>query len=206
MSSPTPQTSTSTPAEYSAAKDPVVPIWLIVVLFMLVYWGAVYFDEHGGGFEPKVYTPYASAQQLKTYQVGGPPPLAELGEAVYNRPTCVTCHQGNGQGQPGTFPPLAGSDFVNDKEPGRIIRIVLQGFQGSGLVVSGKPFPTTGQMVPWHALSDDDIAAVITYVRQAWGNKAPPVTPERVRAVRAKVPVSHPPFTPDEIMKVSPSD
>ena len=183
-----------------------MPIWLIVVLFMLLYWGAVYFDEHGGWFESKVYSPYVSADEVKTFQVAGGPSIHDLGFTVYNRPTCVVCHQANGMGQPGTFPPLVGSDFVNEKDPGRIIRLVLQGFQGPGLVVSGKPFPTGSSMVPWNSLSDDDIAAVLTYVRSEWGNNAPAVTPEQVHAVREKV-ASHPlPFSPDEIMKISPSE
>jgi mono/diheme cytochrome c family protein len=208
MSSPTNQPATSAPAGDSTARNPTVPIWLIVVLFMLAYWGAVYFDENGGWFQPQVYSPYVSAEQLKTFQVAGGPTMAELGEAVYNRPTCVVCHQATGLGQPGTFPPLAGSDWVNEKDPGRIIRIVLQGFQGPGLVVNGKPFNTCSAMVPWNSLSDEDIAAVLTFVRgnKAWGNNAPPVTPEQVRAIREKVPISHPAFTPDEILKISPSE
>ena len=68
-----------------------MPIWLIIVLFLLVYWGAVYFDEHGGWFDPQVYTPYVSAEQLKTYQVAGGPRIRERGRQVYGR-TCVTCH------------------------------------------------------------------------------------------------------------------
>jgi mono/diheme cytochrome c family protein len=209
MSSSTNQPASTAPAESTETQSPVVPIWLIVVLFLLLYWGAVYFDEHGGWFESRVYKPFTSADEVKTFnQALGGPSIAELGFAVYNRPTCVVCHQANGQGQPGIFPPLAGSDFVNEKDPGRIIRLVLQGFQGPGLVVSGKPFNTGSSMVPWNSLSDDDIAAVLTYVRgnKEWGNNAPPVTPEQVHAIRPKV-APHPlPYSPDEIMKISPSE
>jgi mono/diheme cytochrome c family protein len=97
---------------------------------------------------------------------------------------------------------------VNEKEPGRMIRIVLQGFSGPGLNVNGKPFNTGSVMVPWNAMSDDDLAAVITFVRgnAEWGNKASPVTPEQVRAIRDKV-KSHPlPFTPDEVEQINPAD
>jgi mono/diheme cytochrome c family protein len=206
MSSPTNQPASNAPAETTGTQTSTVPIWLIVVLFMLLYWGAVYFDEHGGWFESKVYTPYASADELKTFQVAGGPSIMDQGLAVYNKPTCVVCHQANGLGQPGTFPPLAGSDWVNEKDPGRLIRIVLYGFQGPGLAVNGKPFPTGSSMVAWGgALNDDDIAAVLTYVRAEWGNKAPPVTPEQVRAVRTKVP-ARAPYSPDEVMKISPSE
>jgi mono/diheme cytochrome c family protein len=84
----------------------------------------------------------------------------------------------------------------------------LQGFSGPGLKVKGEPFNTGSSMVPWNGMSDDDIAAVITYVRgnHDWGNKASAVTPEQVKAIRAKV-ASHPlPFSPDEVEKISPAE
>jgi mono/diheme cytochrome c family protein len=187
-------------------KDPAVPIWLIVVFFLLLYWGAVYFDEHGGWFDKQVYTPYVSAEDIKKFQVAGGPSIPDMGRAIYNRPTCSACHQPNGQGQAGTFPPRAGSVWVNEKEPGRLIRIVLKGFTGPGLKVNGVPFNTAGTMVPWEMLSDDDIAAVLTYVRQEWGNKAPPVTPEQVKAIRDKVKSHSQNFTPTEVQAISPSE
>lgn len=200
---------TNAPAPDSGVNDPVVPVWLIVVLFLLIYWGAVYFDERGGWFAPQVYAPYRSSEELASFNAAfGPPDIKVLGEQIYGK-TCVACHQANGQGTPGTFPPLVGSDWVNEKDPGRMIRIVLEGFSGPGLVVNGQPFNTGSAMVPWGStLSDDDIAAVITYVRgnKEWGNNASAVTPEQVKSVRGKV-ASHPlPFSPDEIMKISPSD
>jgi mono/diheme cytochrome c family protein len=207
MNSPTNQPAASVPRDDSGPKDAVVPIWLIVVLFLLVYWGAVYFDEHGGWFEPQVYTPYVSAEQLKGFQVSGGPDVFEQGRSVYSK-TCIACHQANGMGAPGTFPPLAGSDWVNEKEPGRMIRLVLQGFSGPGLKVNGQPFNTGSAMVPWNGLSDDDIAAVITFVRgnKEWSNKASPVTPEQVHAMRAKV-AGHPlSFSPSEMESISPAD
>jgi mono/diheme cytochrome c family protein len=89
-----------------------------------------------------------------------------------------------------------------------MIRIVLQGFSGPGLTIKGQPFNTGSAMVPWNGLSDDDLAAVITFVRgnKEWGNHAAPVTPEQVHAIREKV-KSHPmSFTPDEIEKISPAE
>jgi mono/diheme cytochrome c family protein len=131
-----------------------------------------------------------------------------LGFAVYNRPTCVACHMANGQGQAGVFPPLAGSDWVNEKDPGRMIRIVLRGLQGTGLKVNGKPFDTGSQMIPWDSLSDEDLAAVITFVRgnHDWGNNAPPVTPEQVKAIREKVANHRQQFTPEEISTINPAE
>lgn len=207
MNSPANQPPTGAPPDAQETGSPVVPIWLIIVLFLLFYWAAIYFDEHGGWFEPQVYAPYVSAEEVKAFQVAGGPSLFDQGAAVYAR-TCIACHGPSAAGAPGTFPPLAGSDWVNEKDPGRMIRIVLQGFSGPGLVVNGKPFNTGSSMVPWNAMSNDDIAAVITYVRgnKDWGNNAPPVTPEQVQAIRAKV-ASHPlPFSPTEIMQINPAD
>jgi mono/diheme cytochrome c family protein len=212
MTSPTNQPVSNAP-EDSGAKDPVVPVWLIVVSFLLLYWGAVYFDEHGGWFDTQVYTPYANAENLAKYQVGGTDIMA-AGRKVYDR-TCIACHQANALGTPGTFPPLAGSDWVNEKEPGRMIRLVLRGFQGPGLVVKGQPFNTSGVMTafgnspPPVGLSDDDIAAVVSYVRgnAEWGNHASPVTPEQVKAIRDKT-ENHKSqnYSPAEILTVNPAE
>jgi nitrite reductase (NO-forming) len=209
MSSPTSQPASNAPAETTGSQSSAVPIWLIVVLFMLLYWGAVYFDEHGGWFEPRVYGPYVSAEELKKFQVAGGSGIMDQGAAVYGK-TCIACHQPNGMGTAGSFPPLVGSDWVKEKDPGRIIRLVLQGFTGPGLLVNGQPFPTSGTMITMAYLSDEDIAAVLTYVRgnPDWGNHAPPVTPEQVKAIREKVQKTHPqPFySPAEIMQINPAE
>jgi mono/diheme cytochrome c family protein len=138
--------------------------------------------------------------------VSGAGGVAQLGKAVYNKPTCVACHQADGNGTPGLNPPLVGSEWVNEKEPGRVIRIALNGLTGP-ITVKGQAF--NGNMVPWKdVLSDEEIAAVLTYVRQnkEWGNNAPEVTPERVKAVRAKVKDRATPFTPDELKQIPASD
>jgi mono/diheme cytochrome c family protein len=120
----------------------------------------------------------------------GGPDLAN-GAAVFNR-ICVVCHQANGAGVPNVFPPLAGSSIATAPDPKLIIRIVLNGLQGP-IEVSGKPFanvmPPQGPV-----LSDKDIADVLSYVRQSFGNAAPAVTPDAVAAIRAKV-SSHGPWT-----------
>jgi mono/diheme cytochrome c family protein len=100
---------------------------------------------------------------------------------------------------------------VNEPEPGRLIRIVLNGMQGP-MTVSGKQY--NNSMIAWggppppngSGLTDEEIAAVLTYVRQEWGNKAPAVTAERVKLVREKI-KGHPgAFTEAELMQVSPAD
>lgn len=96
---------------------------------------------------------------------------------------CATCHQGNGKGLPGTYPPLAGSAFATG-ESTVPIRIVLHGFKGK-ISRGGKDY--NGLMAPWKdVLSDQQIADVLTYVRSSWGNNAPAVTVDEVKAVREK--------------------
>ncbi|HXT12350.1 MAG TPA: cytochrome c [Candidatus Angelobacter sp.] len=207
MNSPAKQPVAGAPRD-TELKDPTVPIWLIVVLFLLLFWGAVYFDDHGGWFEKQVYTPYVSADQLKDFQVGGGPNPFEQGRVIYSK-TCFACHGANGMGQPGNVPPLVGSDWVNEPQPGRMIRIVLNGLQGTGLTIHGQPFNTGTAMVPWKSFSDEDIAAVITFVRgnPDFKNHAPPVTPEQVKAIRDKIEGTHPgSFSPAEIEAVNPAD
>lgn len=166
-----------------------------------------YFDSQGGWFDPHIYTPYANRKELEIWQPvsAGPNPEAH-GRAIYNKPTCVTCHQADGNGTPGQFPPLTGSEWLKEKEPGRVIRIVLNGLNGA-LDLNGKSF--NGSMVPWRdTLTDEEIAAVLTYVRKdkAFGNNAAEVKPEQVKAIREKTAARTQPFTPDELLKISPAD
>jgi mono/diheme cytochrome c family protein len=184
-----------------------VPVWLIILIFLLLYWGMVYFDERGGWFSVQVYAPYHSLSEVEAWQpVSGGPNVVQQGKLVYNKPTCVACHQADGKGVPGQNPPLAGSEWVNEPEPGRLIRIALNGLSGP-LTFKGQSF--NGAMVPWKdVLNDDEIAAVLTYVRQnkEWGNNAAEVKPERVKAVREKLKTRATPFSPDELQKIPPTD
>ena len=80
--------------------------------------------------------------------------------------TCFVCHQPNGQGLPGQIPPLALSDFLATKDKGNIIRGVISGRSGP-IVVNGKPY--NGTMIPLPYLTDEQIANVLTYVGNSWG-------------------------------------
>jgi mono/diheme cytochrome c family protein len=187
-------------------SDVSMPVWLMVLIPVLLVAGAIYFDRQGGWFDAGVYAPYKSLGEVQLYQPATDEDSAQFdaGRMVYGK-TCVACHQANGLGTPGQFPPLADSEWVNEPEPGRMIRLVLSGLQGP-IAVKGQAYNNV--MVPWNSLSDDDIAAVITFVRQnkEWGNKASAVTPEQVKAVRAKLKGRPNPFTADELLKVSPAE
>lgn len=103
------------------------------------------------------------------------------GKQIYAT-TCVACHQVTGEGLPEVYPPLAGSEWVTGDE-GTLLRIILHGMTGP-IEVQGESFQ--GVMPPWGAiLKDADVAAVATYIRGSWGNKAAPVTTASVARVRA---------------------
>jgi mono/diheme cytochrome c family protein len=94
---------------------------------------------------------------------------------------CSSCHQANGKGQPGVFPPLAGNAVVTGPAD-KVITIVKNGLSGK-ITVNGATY--NGQMPAWKGtLSDSDIASVITYIRSSWGNKASAVTPAQVTAAK----------------------
>ncbi|WP_313115196.1 copper-containing nitrite reductase [Aequorivita sediminis] len=93
--------------------------------------------------------------------------------------TCVACHQANGQGIEGAFPPLAKADYLNE-DVDRAIDIVLNGKSGE-ITVNGKKY---NSVMTAQALSDEDVANVLTYVYNSWGNNKTDVTPEMVKAVR----------------------
>lgn len=100
------------------------------------------------------------------------------GKKVYTQ-TCVACHQTTGAGIPGAFPPLAKSDYLN-KDVNRAIKGVVKGLNGP-IVVNGKKF--NGAMPP-QALTDQQLADVLTYVYSSWGNNKTKVTPAMVKAQR----------------------
>jgi mono/diheme cytochrome c family protein len=164
------------------AGSATMPIWLIVALLVIFFYGGLYFDDRGGWFSANVYAPYHSAAELEKYQPVGDDGGLARGKVVYEQ-VCALCHGSDGAGKPGQAPPFAGSEWVVTDNVGRLIRIPLQGLNGP-IKVKGVEWnlamPAMGA-----ALSDEDLAALLTYMRNAWGNKASVVTPEQVKAVRA---------------------
>jgi mono/diheme cytochrome c family protein len=99
------------------------------------------------------------------------PASAQTGESLFGD-NCSACHQANGQGVQGAFPALAGDPFVTG-DPDALVAVVLKGRGG---------MPTFKD-----DLKDPEIAAILTYIRGAWGNKAAAVAPAQVAAGRAKI-------------------
>lgn len=102
----------------------------------------------------------------------------ELGKNVYGR-TCVACHQGSGKGIPNVFPPLAGSDYLNE-DVDRAIDIVLHGKSGE-ITVNGEKY---NSVMTAQNISDQEVANVLTYIYNNWGNNGTEVTKEMVKAQR----------------------
>lgn len=104
------------------------------------------------------------------------------GRALYND-KCAMCHEVSGKGIPGTFPPLAGNPHVMVKDPSTIVREILDGMPQTDITVKGRNYG--GGMPAWgNWLSDAEVAAIATYVRNAWGNHAPSVTEAQVARLR----------------------
>jgi nitrite reductase (NO-forming) len=108
------------------------------------------------------------------------PEQIKSGKELYGR-TCFACHQSEGQGVPNAFPPLAKSDFLNANSD-RAIGAVLHGLSGE-ITVNGKKF---NNVMTSQNLTDEEVADVLTYVYNSWGNNKTVVTAARVKVVRAK--------------------
>lgn len=142
-------------------------------------------EVYSGKTKDGIYLPEGGVIQ----EVGeaAPPPvtaktIAERisnGKRIYES-SCFACHQTNGQGLPGAFPPLAKSDYLKNKD--KAISAVIHGLEGP-IVVNGKPY---NSVMPAQVLSDEETANVLTYIYSAWGNSKTVVTPADVKAIRAK--------------------
>jgi cytochrome c oxidase subunit II len=113
---------------------------------------------------------------LGLHSAWGQDNLFQKGKAIYEAEgSCVDCHRRNGKGLPGTFPAHDGNPFVTGK-PDPVIATVLNGRKGN-----------LGQMPSWKdKLNDQQVAAVVTYIRHAWSNKAQGVTPALVAEIRKR--------------------
>ncbi|MEN9536905.1 MAG: hypothetical protein RLZZ178_902 [Verrucomicrobiota bacterium] len=120
----------------------------------------------------------------------------ERGKAVYSR-TCIACHQPTGMGLPPVFPPLAGSEWVA-KDASIAVRNIVNGMQGP-ITVKGVSY--NSMMPPVAGLSDKDIADVVNYVNNSWGNTGPTVTEEEVKAIKTKYADRKTPWTAAEYEK-----
>lgn len=161
-----------------------IPLWLIAVFFALIFWAGIYLAMNSGGFQKDVFNP-----EMVSWSGGGsavaaaPPDPKVIGKRLFTQ-NCVVCHQTTGLGVAGQFPPLAGSEWVVGGDwvgSNHLVKILLHGLQGA-VQVKGATY--NNAMPPWQQLKDDQIAAILTYIRSEWGNSASPITPEFVKSIR----------------------
>ena len=151
-----------------------VPRELAIVSILLLAWGAWYYFQNTG-------YPVAAGDR-RTAVVAAAADTVD-GSVVYAG-NCASCHQANGMGLAGVFPPLADSRWVLEDDE-RLVQILLHGVQGE-MVVRGETY--NGVMPAFPQLSDAELAAVLTYIRKSWGNAGSPVTAEQIAAGRERFP------------------
>jgi mono/diheme cytochrome c family protein/lysophospholipase L1-like esterase len=143
---------------------------------------------------------HLTGDAAKAYSLGG--------EVFHREAHCATCHQPNGMGLDPAWPPLAGSPWVTGSEE-RLTKIALHGLTGK-IEVNGKVYDPEKGVPPMTAfeslLNDNEMAAVLTYVRNSWGNKAAPVLPETVKKVRAATKDRSIFWKPEELLKDHPME
>lgn len=123
--------------------------------------------------------------------------LFEKGKEVFEV-TCLACHQANGMGQDALAPPLVNAHWVTNSQE-RLVRIALQGMRGP-VNVQGKVYEM--EMPPLGVLDDEQLAAVLTYVRREWGHTASAVSVDTVKKIREATSKREEPWTEAELLKI----
>jgi len=187
------------PRDPLEGREPA-PWWLWAIAAAALFWGGWYLGRRGGNFGLETHTAYREIQEeIRAEAVAertraAADPVA-TGRTIYAA-RCQACHQQNGRGAPGVFPPVVGSEWVTGPLELPVL-VVLHGLQGP-ITVAGVAY--NGAMPAWNALlSDEDVAAVLTYIRQLDANNASPVSPEQVKRLRAATASRQAPWTEPEL-------
>jgi len=143
---------------------------LLLFSLVMVGWGVWYYFDNAG-------FPLAAGDRRTPVQA---PAANEIDGAQVYAANCVACHQADGQGLTGVFPPLAASRWVLGST-GRLAQIMLFGIQGP-ITVRGATY--NGVMPAFAHLSDEELAAVTSHIRSSWGNDAAPLTPADIARAR----------------------
>ena len=154
-------------------------------------------NDHNLGEEPK--------ETIETSLKGRDLELLLAGQEIYEREGfCSTCHQPDGKGlESSGFPPLAGSNWVIGDEE-RLIKLTLKGMMGP-IEVNGKKYPGQVPMTPFGGmLNDEEMASVLTFVRNAFENDAAPISPEKVKEIRAEIKDKEGFYSSEELLKEHP--
>jgi mono/diheme cytochrome c family protein/glucose/arabinose dehydrogenase len=144
-------------------------------------------------------------EEVKTVLQGTDQLLYNNGKVIYSKEGyCVTCHQPDGKGLSASgFPPLAGTAWVTGNDE-RLIKLVLKGLHGP-IQVLGQKYGGQVPMTPFEGLlNDNEIAAVLTYVKNSFGNKGAAIVPEQVSKVRAAIKQQSGFYAPEDLLKQHP--
>jgi mono/diheme cytochrome c family protein len=186
----------------SSEREPL-PVWLYLICGFALFMAGSSFT----GFEIFGQGLYDQGPGGPALAAVGSAPAAEstdplvLGKKAYGI-NCALCHQADGLGQPGKYPPLDGSAWVvGSKE--RLAGILLQGITGS-LSVSGGSYGSAVMPAQKTTLSDDKIANIMTYIRASWSNKANAATADEVTKTRAKFASQSNAFCQADLLKIAP--
>ncbi len=147
----------------------------------------------------------AEQAEIRTHLTGNERDLYIKGKAIYERESyCGTCHQEHGQGLAAAgYPPLKYSKWVKEDEE-RLIKLTLKGLYGEMTVLNRKYKGNVPMTAFEGLLNDDEVAAVLTYIRNSFGNKATPILPNQVTEVRAAIKDKKGFYTAKELLESHP--
>ena len=171
-----------------------IPLWLFPIFFCIILWAGLYLENNSAGFRADVFELSVEAEPEGGMGTTGPIDPKVLGKRVFTQ-NCMVCHQSTGLGIPGQFPPLVGSEWVIGGDwqgDNHLVGILLKGLQGP-VQVNGRTYTNT--MPAWGQLSDEQISAVLNFIRSEWGNAAPPISSEYVKALRERTAGRSEPWT-----------
>jgi len=178
-----------------------IPLWLVSFFMALVFWGGAYLAFNSGGFESTVFNPSQVSWSGGGAVAKGPPDPKVVGKRLFTA-NCVACHQATGLGVAGQFPTLVGSEWVLTEGwhgDNHLVSILLHGLQGA-IQVKGDTY--NGAMPPWKQLKDDQIAAILTYIRSEWGNNESPISAEQVAKIREETAAQTEPYTQAQLQAI----
>lgn len=166
---------------------PMIMLGVLGFVSAMVFFVCIYLVHFRGGLNPGFgFSDAALVYDERFKEIAqdtGPAKAVDpvvAGKKLYTA-NCVACHQANGNGLPGAFPPLAKSEWVEGSEE-RLVRILLHGLSGP-VTVKGNTY--NGAMPAFKdQFNDEKIAHVLTFIRQEWGNAAPAITAEKVAEIR----------------------
>ena len=187
------------PRDPTEGREPT-PRFMWAIIALVLFWGGWYLGRHGGEFGLATHVAFANHPGDPTSASGAPTTAAitdpvAAGRDVFSK-NCQACHQQTGAGVPGVFPPIVGSEWVTGSAA-TVVHILLNGLH-QPITVAGVTYD--GTMPAWRdVLTDEEIAAVASYIREWAPNAAPPVAPDVVTRLREATATRTTPWTEREL-------